>query len=761
MDFRLFIMLVWAASTAHANPAAVECEALGVAAEEPSDDIAVAPPPKAARPQLRLTQAPEPTSAERARAQTERDGRLLLKGVDLNQPSEATPLSKTLPSSDPGIETLREYGNYLSHGNRMFDDESSLAALAERTARGENVDLGADPGNWATHGRDHSFNIGTLGVEAVEQLRKAGYLKDVGDDVDALKVGAALLGVSHDMGMYHPEKESRDNHWKIVGKLAFGADVEKLDLQKQLLDKAIEKLSDDIDNPLVKLLYEVAESDLIKGQYSGTTKERVKVLAREFLVGNYSHGATKGEFDPILGPKHLGERRLDYMRQLVEPFNHETKGPQLEKYYRDGRWQKAFMAWADPSGTKDLPDDHPIKRLQRVFTNSESILNYADANRSRGPGMIFAAGGTQVVRYQNPDGTLSAYGVKVDPSTGKKLLVELGVRQFAGTNVTPLTLRGGAEPDFAMSVVHTKFNSEASSKTAGEQTGRVIGETTAYAYRALTDILGQGKATAELPKLKVAYPGAANDNSSFKKELEKSISASMAGVLIRNKLIPEGVLKSNGYDPKAKELPPGILSYVQNKYWEFEDSVAVDLNRPKKADPGEAVRLAQAQSAPLSDADQIRYSEMLVQSGAYGKPRQVRTSDGIIDFEPKLFLQGAGRITLKPGEKFIVGGASRGNIYLLVSGAVRGDYLTGSGHDSFEVRGDGGGVSILGATSYLTASDPGRNASLTTIGHSPVELIVIPPETARKYWRPSTLSTPASQVPAQLQMMYGNTPAVP
>ena len=121
-------------------------------------------------------------------------------------------------------------------------------------------------------------------------------------------------------------------------------------------------------------------------------------------------------------------------------------------------------------------------------------------------------------------------------------------------------------------------------------------------------------------------------------------------------------------------------------------------------------------------------------------------------FDPKNFLEGAGIVDIKPYEPIFPAGAGRGNVYLVIGGSVSILPTSESGRATKLVTGTAEIPAIIGATAYLTLTDPGRNAGIET-GPEGAKVIVIPPKTAAKYWNPPFLATPEGDLKRQLEIM--------
>ncbi len=722
------------------------------------------------------------------------EGLLMYHGVR-TAAKGAVQYSDRIPNSDPAIQFLENTIPLVSHSQRQFDADGHLPSLAAKVKSGKvktQGDLANDQTNWIDHGQSHAFDVSLRGLEVIHDLSNLGYFKNFNPlEKEALKRAVVMVNGTHDMGMFGAgTKGEREDHWRVVGKLAFGGEIPELKIHNLLFQKAIKDLAKDKNNPLVQLITEMVRDPLLGKKYKGTEAEKIETVIREFYLGGYSHGQGKRKdgktpFDAPLGVETIGTRRELYLEQLEIPLSNESlheKGPNVGLYYEGGTAD--FMPWADPAVTKSLPPDHPVFRLQKIFSEAEGILNYSDANRSRGEGAAYAGGGGQIVRYvevdpaqilftpgrdgRPPEGNpILGAVVKADPNTGQKVIIKTGSRISSGLNVTmgkftPAPPHSNeTRPLFEVGVRHTQFATPEATQMAATQSGRVIGESYAYGLRGLA---GQfGKDANQFPKLHITYP-AKEETSQFQPVFEKALISSIEKILTRNKQLPDEIAK---LDEKVRQ------QWIQDNLLVFSSKIStlkpntVEVERAKGIERGTLGRA-------LEPKETVDFANRLVRTGAYGHgipPEKMadKTAVNVVGtdgkpsaYHPTMLLEGARIIDLKNREKLVNDGEQREMVYLLLKGSVTALPKTGGGRQAITTKADPAGdiIPVFGATAFLTNRDPGRNATVEVSSAEGATVIAIPKKTAEKYWNSIYLAIPnePGALQKQIDAMYPEGP---
>lgn len=621
-------------------------------------------------------------------------------------------LSDKLAQNDPGIDLIFKHYSDLVEGNRLFDNQSDLREMRRRIAEGKpSPALAADPANWATHGVNHVIDIAVRASETVDDLANTGRLEGVSRaDLAILKELGAVLAMTHDMGMFSTAPDVRDRHWRYAGKLAAGYEEKGLETVSSGLNKFFDDLYDNPNSRLGKLLKQIAADPELP--YAGNERERFRTLAAEMVMGSLSHG--RGEnFQPALGLASLGSRRNDYLKILKQPMpgvepSQVWNNDALSFRYRDGNVDRHFMAWTS---------NPRYQRLAKVFSLGEQVLNIADANRTRGLGRLTASGGTQIVAVP---GEPESYAVKTDRDTGQKLLVALGPRQWAGTNVE--TGQFKADGSFEVKVREATFSSPQSDKVAGKETGRLIGDLLgSIAWASHSDIKHSKHFVLDVPK----------GNQDFQKELDSALRKQLEASLMTNGIPTDGVkIEYRFRDASLKEKPaPSAIEAARRAGFN-------NLGQP----------LTPRRTAELIVG--------LARTGANVMPgeRNIR-GVGKIAFTPDKYLEGAREVKMRKGEILVEEGKAREFVYLLVDGAAEFESL--GGKTKGPVDNPPEAPAILGASAFLGSEHTPRNASVR-ITSDEARVIVIPKETAEKYWRHETLATAAEQVEPKIRRMYND-----
>jgi hypothetical protein len=521
-----------------------------------------------------------------------------------------------LALKEPNLETIVEIAEVLSHGQKLFDRRSDLSALIQMVRDGTDSGLGGKhEGYWATHGLAHAINIAMTAIKLQNDIRAAGggriYADDqlqANHDSQVKWMASVFGGLAHDSGMDSPSpgtnKALREDHWRVIGHMAYGAKVPGLEVSQRLVEKFVTTLVAEEKNPLNPLLRENAVANLLFKQTGSIPNEKqvqqanqggkfskealeaeMRVLAKELFLIGYSHGSDeKTGFDPKMGIQNLAERREAYLAELQRGMERspEAKADLAGHYPKDPQFSH-FMIWAGEAA-KDLPDTHPMRRLAHAFNTSEGLINAADANRSRGGARLFGANGTQVIPYwyEPVEGGTDARGkvagwrahaVLFDARTGNKLLIDVGDRVAAGTFVRDLELEKApnGKAVFHTEVYPPRTSSAAKLRGAAEMAGRIVGETFAYMGRGTREFFGGSPGSKplahELPRLVIDFPGQLSRLDAEGRKVEGSdplfeavfaeqVTNDMAKVLFRNEMLPPDIQAK-----VLKKRVPGSMMY--------------------------------------------------------------------------------------------------------------------------------------------------------------------------------------------------------
>lgn len=629
------------------------------------------------------------------------------------------------------IASIDKYDERLTHGK--FDEAANLKNFSKALfdhiketgdATPEAIQKFVDEymPHWPDHGSAHGRAIATTMVKTATQLQKNGLLKNFSpEEFGALIELSSTVGLAHDAGNAFAMGEAfRKAHDLVPSKLFFGADMPSLKAEGQNYRSVVSDIVKDQNNPLTSLVRKVANDPEIAKKYSGNETARMETILSEMIsAAGLSHGNLPG--NPELGLSNLSDRVPSYLQQVQAPHPGEVGKTDISSRYQ-GKPEENFMAWAKA----DAPKESAVGRLKEIFSTTEGLLNYSDANRPRGETELTAAGQTQSVLSIGADGKPKVHAILTEPTTGEKVVIEVSPRQAGSLNVNTMTVQAPdahGNPVFQMEVIN---NNNALAK----QTGRVIGETFAYTERAFRDTF-DGKA----PKFEVAYRGKPEQNPEFHANLKTEISDNMAKVLIKNGQIPEQVLKTSGYS-KDQPIPQQVRDYVESNYYKFK---YIEAPPPRPTTPNELVRAELAKQNPLSQQD---IAELAAKTG-----------------KPVAMFAGAGHVELPAGTVLFNKGDAKGDVFLIKGGSINGIPEGNNGKLPFTQAGSPENPTWYGGASRLSGlADPGRNTK-GVVGPDGVSLIVIPKETAAKTFSPETVATPPERLVARLQKVEANAQA--
>lgn len=757
-------------------------------------------------------------------------------GIRVDGERDTIPLPKQLSATDPGVSFLRSHGYAFSHNNRLFDARSTLssvkkyildreAALVREFGPVEGrkkllLEIQGDPkavdeakrmgffqgfeGFWANHGDGHTVEISYIGLRQIKDLRtlevpdpsaKGKKKKALTDgEADILEVGHVLLAKTHDQGMADPFNEgNRVHHWKINGKLAFGAQIPGMGTQAKLVDLELRKIAAEKPaNPLVALLRKAAETPTIAEKYKGTVEQRVETLLREYMLGSYSHGYEAGVFEVPLGLEHLGTRRDAYLKALRRTLDGKDGAEKLDLADRYKNPDEGFMAWAkvDAANLKGA-EGETLRELRKLFSLNEALLNSADADRSKGKsGGVTGAGNAQPFLVNGPNGPEGRVVVTdARDGLGHKIVLPTGPRQARSLQVGPVNDRGftsGKPADFTVDVLPTVANDEKFGVGVGGAAGSVAANKT-RSNRSLLGDLGVVELDT-VPKIHVRVPFAEKGSDKFRDGVKKGVNAELARSFVRNNRYPEKI------DPKVRAEADRLVKEAKTKPRDeaktlkdqarklLEDSMAQALAKEDIVSfeyAAAATEVPEAKNLPelkkkfeeakdLSDHLRSVYAERIVAGGAPSRSGTKFTNrfGKELTYTPDNLLKGARKVKFAKGETIIMGGSRPDFGYVLLEGKVSGRQKASTGNADFAQTVDptSGRVAALGITAFLGAEvrsngsggfEPvyttGRNS--TVVAETDVEVLMIPKETVLDYWDPAALTLTAEELPDKLRSM--------
>jgi hypothetical protein len=702
--------------------------------------------------------------------------------------THSLPVQYQSPGFTPAHNMIHHYSRFLNQAQRSFDLEGTLTetlnAIRRDVAAGRTFSASQFEAFWPSHGAAHGINIAADAGKIAKQMHDT-----FGKSDPAGESYAAFLGLVHDMGMHAGGKQVRTDHAHMAPFLGLGGKVKGLETASENVEAFVRKFSADEHDPLaIQIRHAAASPYFTKLHPNLSPQQRRELLTREMFVGTLSHENGGDQYDPKLGPQHLGTTRNAAIALLgktrILGADQESYANAIHNRYGP-EFEKKFLTWLVAS-PEELAANPEISALRETFWKGECFLNFADPGRVSGMGKTNGVGTTQSVVVETAQGVKLNQAV-ADPVTGEKVLIDsdssrLGryVLESSGSRAEQGVVRNRVSLSPLRLIVPEHY------KEVLDDAARVAGQTAGYRARGLAPLIGHSIATdlhipAEIPtELRAQFKQDTVDNfihvamrnadtllatpdpklegksplQHFGRDLRawaklgpSSSDAELTKALTAIGSHSGGVRQISSAPAPLREYLAGHFRFTEDAYVPTPRQDArviqpqIDAQQHKEATLY-WTRKGTPRQTSLADlgTSKAEVARRLIYAGAPARPRKVELADGsVVDYQgaEDLIPPDSKVMIFRKGAQLTALGDLPGHGYILLEGEIRGERSADTGDGQFQsvVRnGPNEPAAVIGFTSSFNLGASARNAN-TYVESDTATVIAVPltVETRRRY----------------------------